>query len=615
MIKQTRSLSISEIFSNDRRRFYEIRKYQREYTWSYREWEQLFDDIRDNDEGYFLGSIICVDSSRGAMDSDTVVQLIDGQQRITSLSLLILAIYEKLNTLKDKLTQNQMMELFKMKNELVLSNEDETVQKPRITLQIQNNNKADYEYLLGQKGVLSETTKIKKAGNRKICRAFNEFSRYIEKYLSEEQIVNAELTPTTLLFKLFKKVNNAIVVSIEVDSNKDAYMLFESLNNRGIPLSAIDLIKNSLISKADTCGGSKASDECYNQWKQILSYLTDDYSVQERFFRQYYNTYRNVLNEPYKNNDQSLMYPLGYLATKSTILSIYEKLIKDDYSNLLVNLKNGARYYSILINNAQEEDEIKELVEPLKNLERIQGAPGYILLLYLLSNKEKIEFTNDMLSQIISYLIKFFVRRNITDYPNTRNLNKIFMDCVDLALNSKGESLLNSICDYLKKNSSSDTTFEEKLRGPLYITNVDSTRFILCALEEKHTTKEIHTDLWEKDEHNKFIWTIEHIFPEGDNIPEYWVNMIANGDKELANQYLEKYVHTIGNLTITGYNSNLSNMSFDDKKNRMKGQNYIGYKNGLFLNSDVVSKSIWTIDEIQNRTNKIVEILMKDFEL
>ena len=127
--------------------------------------------------------------------------------------------------------------------------------------------------------------------------------------------------------------------------------------------------------------------------------------------------------------------------------------------------------------------------------------------------------------------------------------------------------------------------------------------------------KEIHTDLWEKDEHNKFIWTIEHIFPEGDNIPKCWVDMIANGDKELANQYLEKYVHTIGNLTITGYNSNLSNVSFDDKKDRMKGQNYIGYKNGLFLNSDVVSKSTWTIDEIQNRTNKIVEILMKDFEL
>ena len=220
-----------------------------------------------------------------------------------------------------------------------------------------------------------------------------------------------------------------------------------------------------------------------------------------------------------------------------------------------------------------------------------------------------------MLSQIIGYLIKFFVRRNITDYPNTRNLNKIFMDCVDLALNSKGEVLLNSICDYLKKNSSSDTTFEEKLRGPLYTTNVDSTRFILCALEERHTTKEIHTDLWEKDEHNKFIWTIEHIFPEGENIPDCWVDMIAQGNRDLANQYWETYVHTIGNLTITGYNPNLSNMSFEDKKNRMKDQNYIGYRNGLFLNQDVVIANEWTIEQIKNRTNKLVELLMNTYAL
>lgn len=103
----------------------------------------------------------------------------------------------------------------------------------------------------------------------------------------------------------------------------------------------------------------------------------------------------------------------------------------------------------------------------------------------------------------------------------------------------------------------------------------------------------------------------EHIFPEGQNVPDEWVKMIANGDKVLANNYRETYVHTLGNLTLTGYNQNLSNMSFEKKKDRMDKSNskYIGYRNGLALNEDVVSEETWTVDKIKERTNKLVEII------
>ena len=85
---------------------------------------------------------------------------------------------------------------------------------------------------------------------------------------------------------MVRRFNSAVLVSIEVETNKDAYMLFESLNNRGVPLSAIDLIKNLLISISDRDG---KAEECYTIWKKIISYLSDDYGVQERFFRQFYN--------------------------------------------------------------------------------------------------------------------------------------------------------------------------------------------------------------------------------------------------------------------------------------------------------------------------------------
>lgn len=90
--------------------------------------------------------------------------------------------------------------------------------------------------------------------------------------------------------------------------------------------------------------------------------------------------------------------------------------------------------------------------------------------------------------------------------------------------------------------------------------------------------------------------------------------MIANGDKNLAQKYLEEYTHKIGNLTITGYNSTLGNKSFEEKRDRMSkdGKRFIGYKNGLEINREIATKDIWTIEDIKARTidlvNKLIEI-------
>ena len=304
------------------------------------------------------------------------------------------------------------------------------------------------------------------------------------------------------------------------------------------------------------------------------------------------------------------------MATKTTLLDIYGKLIKDNYELFLDRIEKEAKNYSILINNASEDDVIPELEKPLFNLDKIQGAPSYILLLYLLSNKNKLGINNDILANIINYLTKFFVRRNITDYPNTRNLTKIFMDLVSLVSDKSGNEIYNVIVDYLKNNSSTDDIFIMKLRGQIYLENPDATRFLLCYYEDKFKTNEIYTDLWSRDNSNKYIWTIEHIFPEGENIPKEWVEMIADGNKNLAVEYLNNYGHTLGNLTITGYNQNLSNLSFEKKKNRVnKDGNYIGYKNGLKLNENVVNKDKWTVDDIKERTNSLVKFFSEEFKL
>lgn len=129
-------------------------------------------------------------------------------------------------------------------------------------------------------------------------------------------------------------------------------------------------------------------------------------------------------------------------------------------------------------------------------------------------------------------------------------------------------------------------------------------------------TQETWTDLWRRTDKKVFVWTIEHIFPEGQNIPESWVNMIADGDKELAKQYLEEYTHKIGNLTITGYNSTLGNKSFEEKCDRKSkdGQRFIGYKNGLDINREIATMDKWTVDDIKTRTATLVDELMKVYK-
>lgn len=111
------------------------------------------------------------------------------------------------------------------------------------------------------------------------------------------------------------------------------------------------------------------------------------------------------------------------------------------------------------------------------------------------------------------------------------------------------------------------------------------------------------------------VWTIEHIFPEGVNIPESWVEMIADGDREEAVKIQEEYVHKLGNLTLTGYNSSLSNFDFDKKRDRKKDGKFIGYKNGLFLNEDLRNKKKWTKKDIIERTEKLVSLAKKIFKM
>lgn len=613
MIKVVNQYSVSDIFSNQQNKIYRIPKYQREYTWGTRDWDALFDDVTDNDEGYFLGSFICVSvTSMGTPE----LELIDGQQRFTSLALLLAALYSRLLPYKNdgSLDDDEITDVNNLKNAItnrekggadIIGGKKKTIYSPKLILQEQGFNNVDFESILKENGIIDSAKYQNWRGVRRIEKAFRHFGKCIDDYIVEKKTDNPDILETDILFELVSKFLSVVLVGIDVDSHKDAYMLFESLNHRGVPLSAIDLIKNILISEAD---GHGEANECYEVWKTALERIGGDYAVQERFFRQYYNAFRDELNEPFVSPGINKKYPLAYKATRTTLLDIYERLIRKDYAKFINDFSKEAELYSNIVNNT----EIVHIYDDeFADLERIQGAPSYLLLLYLLSEKEKLNITDENIEVIAQDLIKFFVRRNITDIPATRNLDKIFMDLVADIKALSGDEIVSLIHDTLIHESSPEDFFDLKLRGPLYEENDKAVRFILCGIESKHQTKEIYTNFWSRNKSNAYIWTIEHIFPEGENIPDDWVKMIADGDKNLAKEYREKYVHTLGNLTLTGYNQNLSNMSFEKKKERrdITGTKYIGYRNGLSLNEDVVSEEKWTVEKIKNRTDKLVKTI------
>lgn len=592
MIKSVYNYPVSTLLDIESGVVYAIPRYQREYTWSRAQWDALFEDLLDNELHYFLGSIICINQSQDALTVQSL-ELVDGQQRMTTLSLLLAAIYHSFRSLPG-LSMEQQIELYNLKHKLVLKKKPD---QPRLIPQVQNNNQQDYFAVLGQTGILDDVDPVPNAGNRRVLKAFRHFLGRIEQYF--EQCADS----VAGLMALLEKVNTATLVKIEVAGHSDAYTLFESLNNRGVPLTAIDLIKNKLLAVLESKDPGSI-DKQYNRWKKVIDALGDDYAVQERFFRQYYNAFKPDLKD-------IVSVPV---ATKSNLMQVYEKLIAHDAEGFLQAMIRLSTHYAQIV-GYRAVPEQPQLSNLLLSLDRIQGAAAYLLLMVLFERQTELDLKHEHLEQVVSFLIAFFVRRNTTDLPPTRDLTRNFMDVAEGIRALRGGDVVSHIQHRLKAESASDEQFEKSLKGPVYEDNKAVCRYVLCALEEIRMTRETQVDLWAL-RGKQYVWTIEHIFPQGENIPDSWVQMIADGDANLAEQHRQTYAHCLGNLTISGYNSALGNKSFEEKKNRTDSQGRkVGYNNGLYLNQSLVNEISWTIDKLKARTHQVVQEVLEKYPL
>lgn len=606
MINSAEKYPISVLLNIYQDLIYTVPPYQREYTWEKPQLDNLLDDILENDSGYFLGSMICINRSTGAMGIQEL-ELVDGQQRMVTLSLIFAAIYSIIKEHEKEPEINT--ELKNLERMMVLRTNPG---KTRVVPQISNDDLKNYRAVLAKAGVPLKSS---------LSNNYNEDSLISKAYshlISRlKELSNAPDKKTVSIMEILDKLRNVMLVQIEVSNTSDAYMLFESLNYRGVVLSSVDLIKNKLFQKISEPTPDKIDyySEC---WKLILDYLGDDYKVQERFFRQYFNAFRKTLlisNEERKGIKNSS------IATRSNIIQIYKKLIEKNPEGFLERIMKASRLYSIILGRTEDigffdPKDPTDLKKALLDLERIEGTPSYLLLLYLFENKEQLKLENQHLCSIVKFLVRFFVRRNLTDRPATNSLTPLFQKIIDRFEGLEGDDLVEKIKYELVSVSSNDKEFLESLKGPIYSESSSLDRFILCAIESSMWPNgEPIYDLWRKP-NGRYIWTIEHIFPQGKKIPPCWINMIAEGNEARAKDLQAKNVHRLGNLTLTGYNPNLSNMCFEDKRDRPdEDGNPIGYKNRLHLNDDIRILDKWTINDIEARTTRLVEKARELFAL
>ena len=285
-------------------------------------------------------------------------------------------------------------------------------------------------------------------------------------------------------------------------------------------------------------------------------------------------------------------------ATQSNLTLAFKNAISVDANLLLENLIKRAKIYNELLNPEQPNGTSEGLKSKLKDLGRVGAAPAYASLMLLW---EKEVLSSEDFEKVINLYTKYFVRRNLTDQPPTRDLDTIQIDlCKKIFEKIDLEESIDY--DWMKTNlfkgrgePASLEELREALQGDIYDNSRDSARFVLIKIEETKHTREYKPDLWERNAKGVYVWTIEHVLPQDEDIKKAWVEMIASGDKELAGEIWYEWVDTIGNLSLSGYNNRLSNSSFDVKQKKktinVHGQNInVGYQNGLFLNNIEYSK-------------------------
>jgi uncharacterized protein with ParB-like and HNH nuclease domain len=594
---------IIDLLGVELRDIYSIPKYQRDFSWDKKHWERLYEDI-ENDHAHFFGAIICVEREKSK--NITHYEIVDGQQRITTMAILICAIYKRMMDLEktDQFINEKNREEFiderKNMGKRIIKNNTLKLQ-----LSVINDNNEDFNNLLREIKLIDQPVRNFDYRSRKLYVAFEFFYENLK-------LIKLEEFPT-----IFENIKNAYVIQIKADTDSSAYSIFESLNNTGQPLGPLDLIKNKFFRELDGYNSkiqqedpihfdelSLTDENALAYWNNIFKNILDR---QDRFdFLKHYSSTYSL-----KEQVEKAKCELKCKNANEKLIEIYEHYVEINPITFLKDLSEKSDYYSLFV-SPEEKLNIPDIKNELILLDYISAVPSRTFLLYIFSKYfNNREFQKD----VLNIMIKYFIKRHITQFPDNRKLSKIFIDLIEVCEKNKTitiefiESYLNdpSRCKPIEN-------FKSELKNLKYSSGTsDLLRSIFWIIENPYRTREYPKDFFAKTESNEgeeseYVWTLEHILPQ--KMKSSWLTTLQLTQDQDPDIVHKLWVHTLGNLTLTGYNRNLSNRPFLEKlMYGVDSGDPKGLKNRTRLNIEFENQTEdrWTPHDIENRQNRLIQ--------
>lgn len=519
--------------------------YQRKYSWTVQQCKQLWEDVvragsNDDIRGHFVGSVVYIEKRLYQISTVPQLLLIDGQQRMTTLTLLLHALGKSMekSELKFDTTKKKIMNYYLVNNE----EDDDLYFKLSLT-------EGDRETLFK---IISEG-ELPREYSQRVYENYKFFLEQIEKTKID-------------LNELYKGIAKLIVVDIALDrDHDDPQLIFESLNSTGLDLSQADLIRNYVLMSLDP---KEQTDLYKNYWQPMeISFdnLTDP-SLFDRFMRDYLTVKMGKI--PNIKN--------VYVTFKEYIFSQTDKSIHQ----IVADLYKYAKYF---IKIAKQKEEDKEINKALTDLGSLKMDVIYPILLEVYDDYENGLFSKDDFISILRIVESYLFRRAICGIP-TNSLNKTF---ANLTKEINKDSYLESVkAALLLKTSYKRFPDNEEFMRELLVKDVYNFRnrnYLLRRLENQDRKEIVDIE----------SYTIEHIMPQNNNLSSEWRANLGEGWEEVQKTFL----HTLGNLTLTRYNSELSDRPFLYKRD-LEG----GFADSpLRLNRSLSKLEQWDSESIKNR--------------
>ncbi|GHQ19206.1 DUF262 and DUF1524 domain-containing protein [Helicobacter pylori] len=526
--------------------------YQRLYSWEKEQCKQLWDDIikiggNDKMDGHFIGSILYV--LDGITHSDNALLIIDGQQRLTTITLLLTALRDHLND------EDEFLEKFscqKIQNRYLINSDKDDDEKFRLIL-----SESDKDTLLS---LIDKDKRKPSEPSSKIMENFKLF---------EEWVSNTDKLET-----IFKGLEKLMIVEIALEKGKDdPQLIFESMNSTGKELTQTDLIRNYIL-----MGLEPEKQEIF--YKKYWRAMEEDFkqSKREDLFNKFVRHYLTIKTREIPNINKV------YEAFKR-----YQQERGIETEVLLQDLQKYCGYFCRIVFKKETD---KDLNKALGFLVDLEMDVIYPLLLELYS-----DYSDGVLSKAdfipIIALIESYICRRAVCGLGTNSLNKVFPFVTEKI--NKVQYLESIKAHFLslettKRKFPKDSEFKD-----LFITidfyHLKKNKYFFERLENFGRKERVYTH----------EYTTEHIMPQ--TLTEEWERDLGENFKEIH----DKYLHTIGNLTLTGYNPEYSNKSFQEKRDMEKG-----FKDSLLrLNQGLRDLKSCGEEEIKKRANDLADLALK----